>query len=374
MTETEVKWWLAAAVVLVAILYVLMINFVPLMERHNIRSVIKKTAKEENKAFLIQNASYHHFAKKHWYFWLLTSVFLVVVMLKFEHVYMPVEGYEETFWSIVMSILFAIFFLMHAIVGAVATLFLICVWGDEKRSPLEVRDFLSTQEISIMRLVNTQMRERSGLPGFDEEDYRTEGGMAYWRVHSPDELMAVMKDREKLLEYHEIQMKLYRMENVDKELLTPEQVKRNEEFEQTFHDSLVVLEPHLEQIKLATDKAHFQSEQKKKLDKNQIRQDFDGKQAEAERALMALNQAIQFEEKQEHPPVSEAIRELRRVADSELVSPELKKQASSLIDRIEEKQLEMRNQQETELVDGEALTIIRANELFYGLAETDITK
>lgn len=373
MTETEVKWWITAAVIVIAILYVFMINFVPLMERRNIRSVINKTASEGNKAFLIRNASYHHFAKKRWYAFLLTSVYLVVVTLEFEELYLPTEGVEVPVWSIFLSILFGIFFLMNAIVGATATIFLICAWGDEKRSSLEVRDFLTTQEISIMRLVNTEMRKRKGLPAFDEEDYQTKD-MAYWRVHSPDVLADFLGDRERVLEYHDIQMKLYRMENVDKELLTPEQVQRNKSFEQTFHESLVALESHLELIQLATDEAYFQSEQKKKLDKNQIRRDFDSKQTEAERALMELNQAIQFEAKQEHPPVSEAIRELRRVSESELVSPELKKQASALIERIEEKQLEMHNQQETELVDGEALTIIRANEMFFGLTETNIVK
>ena len=372
MNQIELTWWVAGGLVLIAVLYVLMLNMIPLMERINIRKVVKRTAKEENQEFLIENASYHNFAQKPWYWGLLLTVFSVVILLKYEEVYM--EGQEETFFTIAVALIFFFSLLVHAAVGFIGLLWVVCSWGDEKRSTLHVRDFLKPEEVSLMKWVRHEYGEKSELDRLIEDDYRNEGSMGYWYVHMPDLMVSILKDRARLQKFVVVQRKLYEIENVDKALLTPEQVKRNEHFEQQFKESLEALVPHLKQILLATDKEYFKAEQKKKLDKVKIRQDFDTKQEEAERALMALNQAVQFEEKQEHPPVSEAIRELRRVAESELVSPELKKQASSLIDRIEEKQLQMRNQQETELVDGEALTIIRANELFFGLSETDISK
>jgi hypothetical protein len=190
-------------------------------------------------------------------------------------------------------------------------------------------------------------------------------------ILSPDEMIPFIQNKTKIKEYIDIQKHMKAVTDGKEDLLTDEQIQRNEMVFQEFMKIIEPLQVHLQEFENATSKEHHIKLQKEKLNKQEIHEQFDSVHREIEKKLMEMNQEVRFEPTAEEREVRlpKAIQELKRVTQAKQVSVDIKSQASDLIDLIIEKEVREKSNHEKEMLELDALSVIEASKLFYGIQD-----
>lgn len=331
-------WCFSGGMVLVAILYLMALNVIPWWQRHTLKKLIKKTAGQTHAAFLFQEGVYDDFAKKKWNWFVLLTVYLIVMLLSFDEY---VATHDMDIASPLHSFIGAtiiLTFVAHVLAGGVSFIWILMATSEKKGDWLELTDFFRGEEMDVLRSVQKVMGENGNYknPVNDLEDNRFHRSFNTWKVYSPDLLVPVLKQRPLLEQYVNLQKQMNEIKEMQTAHLTSEQLERNEAFEQAFRESLQQLEAFIHQIDQATDFARYEAMQGGNLAKKRIRREFDRKQAEAEQALKQLNRYVQASAEKAKPSVPEAMEELQQIIQSTTVSPALKEEAAELLQRISE--------------------------------------
>lgn len=344
-----------------AVLYIIGINFNRWRQNRHLKRLVKEKASESHKGELLASLFFETPPKKSTYYWLLIPVFTINFTV-FAIAESGKQVSDDSIWLNLWAFSIALNVLM--IVGSL--LWILLIYSVERLKPsLQMQDFITHEESALFKAVEENL-SCGVLCLTDADDYYE---IHYWKIADLDEILPIIQNREMLTGYIEILQTSRELEKTETALLTPEQIQRNEEFKRNFHERLEGLVPLLMNIGNATNQSYSSKEKSKVLNQQQIQAEFERKQREAERKLSEISHPEQVKPTvdKENTSESEAIRQLRIIANSDMVSAGIKEEAQNLIETIEKMTSEEQQLNEKKMVDMDAMSVIQASKLFYRL-------
>jgi hypothetical protein len=324
---------------------VMAINGKYMVDRKRFVASIKEHASQKNQEILIKNLRKTGVPKKSLYLYLVAPVITVGLGLVVSTE--SPTAIDHFFFGII-----AILLIGHLVVAitSVVHLFKVITTSTSMRG-LRLSDFVAHNELFFIYDIS---------------------GMMLWNgdshsVLSPDELIPFIHSKKQINELIDAQKKIEAITRTQTELSTEDQIKRNEQVLQEFQKTIKPFGAFLMDFKNAIcEKHHLKLEQMKMVDGR-----VDDIHCEIEMTLMKINQNNKFKPSQEDNglELSKALQELKRVTQAKQVSENVKSQASDLIDLILEKEVREKSNHEKEMLELDALSVIEASKLFYGIQD-----
>ena len=339
------------------------------MEKRRLAKFIKETASSEHHDFLIANVllknSPYRFMDV---LALLALIGFVIIPLT------PVEGttvgeqlsyyfaIEPQGWGTPIMVVL-IFAQMLQLFGVLASCFMIWeaafkTYGSNQPDELALHHFLTEEQFDLLFVwVDSSKEDRYLEALFIEE------------VLMPDLLVDVLKRKEEMDAYIELHEEIEDLEDGTSAHLTKEQKNRIEEGKAKLQESLQTFQPNFEQVFNAISEDYYDMSEEAKRDSLSIQEVFNEKQSKIEEKMMNLNRNVAFSQqhRQQPAPLPEAVLELRRVAESTSVSSHLKETAIRMAVDIQAKLEAEKNMEKKKMEDMDAIAVIKASELFYGM-------
>ena len=318
-----------------------------------IMNLINELSLGENRELLMKNLTELEITDKKQYLYLLITPFTIGLILWY-----PFVSQDA---GLILTCVLIVLIAMHIFFAIIAILILYNEnYGKPSKMGLEIADFVTDEELFL--LFTAKNGDMTG-------EWDTEIMEA--NILSPDELIPFIQNKTKIKEYIDIQNHMKAVTDGKEDLLTDEQIQRNKLVFQEFIKIIEPLQVHLQEFENATSTEHHIKLQKEKLNKQEIHEQFDSVHREIEKKLMEMNQEVRFEPTSEEREVRlpKAIQELKRVTQAKQVSVDIKSQASDLIDLIIEKEVREKSNHEKEMLELDALSVIEASKLFYGIQD-----
>jgi hypothetical protein len=191
-------------------------------------------------------------------------------------------------------------------------------------------------------------------------------------VLAPEELIPFFLNKRKINVFIDMQTNMNAVQKGKTQYLTKEQTQRNEQVLQEFKKTIKSLDVLLEDFEHATSEDYRPKTEEEKQDIMEtvsVNGRFDTVHRDIETTLMQMNQDVTFNKGRITKDVPLPIQELKRVAQSDQVSTEIKTQANELLDRIKEKESEEKSVQEKEHMERDALAVIEASKQYFGIRD-----
>lgn len=221
-------------------------------------------------------------------------------------------------------------------------------------------DYLDDKEGFFLFLI-------AGRPNEYDSDLRSK------TVLHPESLVPFLTNRDAIIKYADMRIKITEAYQGKDDMLSPEEKRKQRQLVENLLEKSAGFKTFAQNILDAIDKEAHQYRQKYNVEKSHIQSQFVVIQEKLEAELEALDNPVSVEKPIHFGETAEetVMKELKRVKESELVSEQLKIEASQLIEQIKDSQTQESLVNEREKQEMNAQTVIRASKIFFGMKEEE---
>lgn len=255
-------------------------------------------------------------------------------------------------------------FMLHLVFLLFSLGFLVQHESEIKKNPLFLMPYLSNY-----------MTDKEGVILFwlagRENEY--DSNLLEAEVVNPEKLVSYLLNRDAIRKHADMRDKLIGALEGKEEFLSPKQLQKQKQMMENLKTKMAHCRGFAQDIEDAVSMDKYHESQKEQVDKEAIQRQFEAVQEELAWELDNLDKEMP-EVKREEPLDSAertVVHELKRVAESAMVSSELKQEANELISFIEKRQAEEKVSREKDVQETEALSVIEASKLFYGIPKRE---